>query len=252
MEAPTGDDDFEHWWKSEGKWIEPPNQRRGGQSGVRVLQRRNVADAVDVADAANAADAVAASPLLYCKRQIGHVYRSLRYPLGRPTALREQMVYQLFERLGIRVPRLIYCGARKQDGQWQALLVTEALEDGFVSLDQWYGDMSREEIDSPLGRSVLRQLGATLARLHLSRWQHGCCYPKHLFVRVRKEGGDTGSARVDIAMLDLEKSRRRWRVQAASRHDLSQLWRHRGPMSEADWKLMREAYDSALADETLT
>jgi hypothetical protein len=243
MEAPTDDDDFDHWWKSEGKWIEPPNQRRGGQSGVRVLKQRNMEDTADAA----------ASPLLYCKRQIGHLYRSLRYPLGRPTALREQMAYQLFERLGIRVPRLVYCGARKQNGQWQALLVTEALENGFVSLDQWYRDTPLEGIDSPLGRSVLRQLGATLARLHLSRWQHGCCYPKHLFVRVRrKEGGDTGdTALIDIAMLDLEKSRRRWRVQAASRHDLDQLWRHRGPMSETDWKLLREAYDGVLAGALL-
>ncbi|GHU06237.1 hypothetical protein FACS1894158_12080 [Betaproteobacteria bacterium] len=220
--------DFDHWWESEGKWIEPPNQRRGGQSGVRVLRQGDPA-----------------SPLLYCKRQVGHLYYSLRYPLGRPTVLREQLAYRLFTSLGIRVPRLVYCAARKQDGQWQALLVTEALEEGFVSLDQWYADTPREEIDSPPGRTVLRQLGATLARLHLSRWQHGCCYPKHLFVRVlRKESAD---AQFDIAMLDLEKSRRRWYARSASRHDLGQLWRHRGQMSESDWKEMLDAYNGVLA-----
>jgi hypothetical protein len=128
------------------------------------------------------------------------------------------------------------------------LLVTEALEDGFVSLDQWYRDTPPEEIDSPPGRSVLRQLGATLARLHLSCWQHGCCYPKHLFVRVRRQ--ESGEARIDIAMLDLEKSRRRWHVRSASRHDLGQLWRHRGQMSESDWKQMLDAYNHVLAGET--
>ena len=56
-------DDFEQWWNTQGEWVEPPNLRRDGESGVQRLQARR-------------------GGLLYCKRQIGHLYRSLWHPLG--------------------------------------------------------------------------------------------------------------------------------------------------------------------------
>ena len=142
---------FDAWWARQGSWVEEPNQRRGGVSGVKILQQDDPHQ-----------------PILYCKRQTGHLYHSLRHPLGRPTILREHQAYQSFLGLGITVPQVVYCAARKQRGQWQALL-------------------------------------------------------------------------------DLEKSRRRWRVRDAARHDLGQLWRHRGPMREVDWNVLLEAHDRALA-----
>jgi hypothetical protein len=51
---------------------------------------------------------------------------------------------------------------------------------------------------------------------------------------------------VDIALLDLEKSRRRWRAASAARRDLGQLDRHRGAMPEADMLYLRQAYQQAL------
>ncbi|WP_315292214.1 lipopolysaccharide kinase InaA family protein, partial [Ectopseudomonas oleovorans] len=53
---------------------------------------------------------------------------------------------------------------------------------------------------------------------------------------------------VDIALLDLEKSRRRWRVASASRRDLGQLDRHRGAMPDADMSYLHQAYQQALND----
>lgn len=148
--APSGSD-FDHWWQCSGTWVEPPNQRRGGESGVQLLQH--------------------AGSLLYSKRQHGHLYRSMRHPFGQPTILRELRAYRALYRLGIVTPRIIYCGARKQQNQWQALLVTEALH-GFVSLEQWYNAGDRHNTSQP----VLRHIAITLARLHRARWQHGCCY----------------------------------------------------------------------------
>ena len=29
---------FEQWWQLQGEWVEEPNQRRGGESGVQRLQ----------------------------------------------------------------------------------------------------------------------------------------------------------------------------------------------------------------------
>ncbi|MBN7823440.1 lipopolysaccharide kinase InaA family protein, partial [Bowmanella yangjiangensis] len=55
-----------------------------------------------------------------------------------------------------------------------------------------------------------------------------------------------GADDVDIALLDLEKGRRRWRVASASRHDLGQLRRHRGDMPDGDVQYLQQAYQHAL------
>jgi hypothetical protein len=209
--------EFERWWHGQGEWVEPANQCRGGESGVQLLRRG------------------AEEPPLYCKRQTGHIYRTLLHPFGRPTILRELQAYRAFARLGIGTPRLVYGGARKQRGQWQALLVTEALRD-FVNLEAWYANGE----NAALKESVLRRLASTLACLHLAGWQHGCCYPKHVFVKAGED--EAGAPRVEIALLDLEKSCHRWSVQAASKHDLGQLSRHRGNMPEADLLFLRRVY----------
>ena len=175
-------DEFDCWWHCTGLWVEPANQRRGGESGVQLLLRRDPA-----------------RPPMYCKRQTGHLYRTLLHPFGRPTILRELQAYRTLARMGIGTPRLIYGAARRQRGQWQALLVTEALQ-GFISLEHWYAGNN----DTALARAMLRQLAITLARLHLAGWQHGCCYPKHIFVRTW--AGENEAPRVEIALLDLEKA----------------------------------------------
>ena len=141
-------------------------------------------------------------PLLYCKRQIGHLYRSPLHPFGRPTVLRECHALQALRDLGVRVPELIYCGTRQQAGQWQALLVTAELQ-GFVSLEDWYDEGMPGYYGSVVQARMLDAVGRTLGRLHHARWQHGCCYPKHIFLRVH--GQDDG-AQVEVALLDLERA----------------------------------------------
>ncbi len=207
---------FERWWQTRGEWVEAPNQRRGGESGVQRLPTK-------------------AGQLLYIKRQIGHLHRSWRHPLGRPTALRELHALQAVRALGIRVPTLVYGHAQKDAGQWRALLVSEALE-GFVSLEQWYAG---EQPEAGLNRRMLQQLALVLGRLHRAGWQHGCLYPKHIYV---KPGSGPQADGLEVALLDLEKSRRRWFAASASRRDMAQLQRHRGAMPDADWQLLVEFY----------
>ena len=55
--------DFEYYWQQQGEWVEEPNQRRGGESGVQRLSD-------------------AKGKVLYAKRQVGHIYRSLRHPFA--------------------------------------------------------------------------------------------------------------------------------------------------------------------------
>jgi len=220
---------FEDWWSIQGEWVEPPNRRRDGESGVQRLQLRD-----------------ASQSSLYCKRQVGHLYRSFAHPFGRPTALREQHALAAFQRLGVRVPEVVYCGTRQQAGQWRALLVTVELE-GFVSLEDWYRDGLDAHYGVAIHRRMLAAVGTTLSRIHRARWQHSCCYPKHIFLKVQGSGDAT---RVEVALLDLEKSRRRLRRSAAARHDLSQLNRHRQEMPAEDWLRLLAAHAATSEIDT--
>ncbi|WP_341706822.1 lipopolysaccharide kinase InaA family protein [Halopseudomonas sp.] len=206
---------FERWWDMGGEWVEEPNQRRGGESGVKLLPAQG-----------------RGQPRLYSKRQVGHIYRSWLHPLGRPTVLREEEALRACEQLQVPVPKLVFCAARREKGQWQGLLVTEELS-GFVSLGQWYAS----EAPSAQRRAVLQQLAVVLRRLHGGRRQHGCLYAKHIYVRVDGE-------HAEIALLDLEKSRRRLLRSRAVRHDLDQLRRRREGMPESDWQYFLACYHS--------
>ncbi|EZQ15637.1 InaA protein [Halopseudomonas bauzanensis] len=207
---------FEHWWSMDGEWVEEPNQRRGGESGVKLLPPLQPGQ-----------------PPLYSKRQIGHLFRSWRHPFGLPTVLREEQALIACEQLGVTVPKRVFCAARKQLGRWQALLITEELS-GFVSLDQWYAEHA-PKLDENSRKAVLRRLALVLQRLHRGRRQHGCLYSKHVYISL--------TAKVpEVALLDLEKSRIRLLRSKAINHDLSQLRRHRGGMPEADWNYLLECY----------
>lgn len=85
---------------------------------------------------------------------------------------------------------------------------------------------------------MLHDLATILARLHTAGWQHGCLYAKHVFVNV-------GRGRPRVALIDLEKSRRRFRRATASWRDLDQFGRHRGVMPERDWAWFLEQYRRA-------
>lgn len=221
--AQNGESRFDYFWRQQGEWVEEPNQRRGGESGV---QRLNDAD----------------GHLLYAKRQVGHIYRSLRYPFGRPTVLRELDALHSFEQLGVRVPRIVFAGAQRDaEHQWQALLVSEAL-DGFVDLDTWMAEGAWERYPQVVHERMLKDLADNLARMHLGHWQHGCLYGKHVFVKITGTGEQ---ARAEVALLDLEKCRRRISCQRAASNDLRQLRRH-SSFNEAQWQTLLYFYQMAF------
>lgn len=210
---------FSDWWQRTGPWVENPNERRGGYSGVQLLEQDG--------------------RRLYLKRQINHCYRSLRHLRKRPTILRERDAMLAMGRLGVRVPELIYCAARCHERRWQALLVSAEL-DGFSDLEQWYR-VNRPSGQWPvLGEQMLRQLAASLARMHQAGWQHGCLYAKHIFVRTC-HGGEAGQ--VQVALLDWEKSRRLWSAAKAARRDLDQLRRH-SPLDAGSWATLLSYHQS--------
>ena len=97
---------FDSWWQTQGEWVEEPNERRGGYSGVQRLTQLGQS--------------------LYAKKQTGHTYRSLLHPWGRPTVLRERDALLRALKAGVAVPEIVYCAAERNREGWRALLVTKA------------------------------------------------------------------------------------------------------------------------------
>ena len=118
---------FEWFWDHAENWIEEPNVRRKGMSGViRTTLNREV---------------------VYVKKQLNHLHYSLRYPLGRPTALREADAVAAVRRLGINAPEIIYCDSRRVNGEHHTILVTTALE-GYLALEDFAARaQNQDELD---------------------------------------------------------------------------------------------------------
>ena len=216
-------DRFDYFWNQRGEWVEEPNVRRGGESGVQRVVGSD-------------------GQLLYVKRQTGHIHRTWLHPFGRPTVLRERDALIGVCELGVRVPEIIFCGAQRDPvHKWRALLVTKSL-DGFEEIEQWYAGGGRERYGEAVHDRVLKDLAENLARMHKGRWQHSCIYIKHVFVRVTGEGD---AAKVEVALIDLEKCRQRLSARRAAIHDMKQLRRH-SSFNTTDWNKLVYFYNTAF------
>lgn len=216
-------DRFDYFWNQRGEWVEEPNVRRGGESGVQRVVSSN-------------------GQLLYVKRQTGHIYRSLLHPFGRPTVLRERDALIGLKLLNVCVPEIVFCGAQRDPvHKWRALLITKAL-DGFEEIEHWYAGGGRERHGEAVHDRVLKELAESLARMHKGRWQHGCLYFKHVFVGITGEGE---ACKVEVALIDLEKGRQRLTARQAATHDMKQLRRH-SSFSTTDWQKLVYFYKTAF------
>ncbi len=208
---------FEHWWTLPGDWIEPPNERGKGWSAV--LRAPNDGRP------------------LYVKRQFNYFCRTLRHPLGWPTASRERHYLDRLDQLGIDVPVPVFHGVRKTERGIEAVLVTEELT-GYTDL----GTLS--SLDPARRAEVAHALGTVLGRLHRARLQHSCLYDKHVMVRL-----DDGQP-PRIALIDLEKMRPCLTRRNAARRDLDQLHRRQRIFSPEDWQVLLNAHAQAMRTDS--
>lgn len=214
----SGENAIERWLQISGKWVEEPNRRRGGESGVqRVLTDDG--------------------RLLYRKRQVGHIYHGLLHPVGYPIVIRERDALKAAAALGVKVRTPIYAGCRKVNGECHSLLATESL-DGYSNREDCYANGDRERWGMTLHQRILRQCSVTLGKLNAGRWQHGCLYLKHVFVKVDGE-------RIDIALIDPEKVRQRFSTKRATRHDWCQVKR-RSSWIDTQWQAFVYGYEAAF------
>lgn len=205
--------DFDYWWYVPGDWVEPPNERRNGWSGMLRVKGE--------------------SGTLYVKRQRNHLCRTLAHPFGWPTASREWHYLNRLRELGLRAPVPVFHGARRGAKGLEAVVVTEELS-GYTDLSQ------QTELSPERYAALASRIGACLGVLHRARLQHSCLYDKHVMVRW---DGDSP----DVALIDLEKMRPRLRARAAAKHDLEQLQRRQSVLDADAWAVLLEAHARAFA-----
>ncbi|WP_330114177.1 lipopolysaccharide kinase InaA family protein [Pseudomonas sp. JS3066] len=212
---------FDKWWDTYGEWFDSQDQLLSGESGI---QRLHAPD----------------GQVLYSKRQINHFHRDLTHPFGEPTILHEAKALQALNQLGIRVPRVVFSGARKTETEYQALLVTESLND-FIGLDEWYA----QPVSAGLRQQMIQQLANTVARMHRAGWEHGRLYPKNIFVKVTGEQ----EKKVEVALLGLARSNHRLTAYSAAKHDYELFKEHHKPMPDEDWKAFATAYRDVMESD---
>ncbi|HRP96725.1 MAG TPA: lipopolysaccharide kinase InaA family protein [Rhodocyclaceae bacterium] len=206
------DKDFEYWWTVPGQWVEPPNERRNGWSGMMRVREDG--------------------RLLYVKRQRNHLCRTLLHPLGWPTASREWFYLNLLRLVGVTAPEPVFHDVRDTPEGKEAVLVTEELAG--------YADLAAQADLAPSRRRALAcELGLRLGVLHRARLQHSSLYDKHIMVRWSGEAPQ-------VALIDLEKMRRRLTRRAAARHDLEQLKRRQRVFDDQDWQTLVEAHAQGM------
>jgi len=199
---------FDDWWNVPETWIETPNQRRNGWSGM--------------------IRATIEGQTFFIKKQCNHLYRSCQHPFGQPTVNREFENITTLTRIGVCVPEPVFHGTRKTDDGYQGLLVTRELS-GFSAL----GDQTN--LDPTQRETLAREIGRVLGLVHKHGLQHSCLYDKHIMIRWQ-------NATPEIALIDLEKMRRRILPRQAAKHDLEQLHRRQSIWSEQEWRILEQAH----------
>jgi len=238
LEATTGGDllqhngltSFETIWSLDAPWVEEPNYRRQGWSGVcrLTLTEPNGQPVV-----------------IYLKRQENHGYRSLLSPLRlRPTAFREYKRLHGLQAAAVTTPEVLYYGERQTDKALQAILITREVPQSIAFED--YMHLSDKRPASEV-RQVLQDTANLIGRLHRHRFQHCALYGKHVLISGYRSGNPAAALpeqRLAPYLIDVEKSRRRVSRIAIALRDLNQFFRH-APWTASQWATFFDHYTAA-------
>lgn len=206
---------FEALWTLDIPWIEKPNERRGGWSGVSPLVLSLPSGA---------------KVQLILKRQQNHITKTLLHPMrGIPTFAREMRNILRFKQHNIPALEPVYFGQRCDGNELRAILITVALS-GFQSLETLVDEWQRTGWPDRAERiKTMHAIALVMQRMHAARLQHNCFYPKHIFLRPT-ETSDGYECRI----IDLEKVKRRPFRWLAALRDLYTLNRHSQDWSRTD------------------
>jgi tRNA A-37 threonylcarbamoyl transferase component Bud32 len=166
---------------------------------------------------------------VYLKRQENHSRFSLRHPIkGEATFAREFGMILHLRKHGVPTLNPLFFGEHFTKGAHGAVLMTEALE-GYRALEEMLDDGEIAAMSFVEKRQLLSALAIAVRKMHDANVQHRSLYPKHLMVK-RGEG-------FEVAMIDLEKSRRSYVPYLRMLRDLTTLSRHTN-----EWSLSGRMY----------
>lgn len=204
--------DFKQTWGRPVAWVEAPNETRGGWSGVGRLQL----------------DADGSTLNLYVKKQQNYSRFSLLHPIrGEPTFKREYDRLQYLADHHIGAPKVVLYGKKVIENNLRAILATEELE-GYLPLDlQTAAWFAKDGLARGCRRKRLQEIASFVRRFHEQGLVHRALYPKHIF--AKESGG-----KLELALIDLEKSRLSPFFWYRSYYDLASLNRHAEHWSRAD------------------
>ncbi|KAB5623982.1 lipopolysaccharide kinase [Pseudomonas putida] len=216
-----GLNDFEALWALQLDAVDEPNTGRGGWSSVFRLELEGKG--------------------YYLKRQSDYLTRTLHRPFGEPTFAREFRNISRYEKLNIPALQAVFYGERKQGGQHRAILMTRALDE-WNDLESFLGQW--QQLPESRRQGILAACGELARTLHGAGQVHGCFYPKHIFLRERREGWQA-------QLIDLEKTRPLLFGMRDRLKDLEPLLRRARAWSEADVRSLLAAYLAQPADSAL-
>lgn len=210
--------DFDAIWSREIAWFEPPNERRGGWSGVGklILPTQN-GELLTV----------------FIKKQQNHGRKSWVHPIaGEPTFRREFKNLLLLGKYNIGVPQVVYYA--ENHATKQAILITENLTD-FVALDT----INLSQLSVIQQHNLVQKVALETRRFHDVGMVHRALYPKHIFVK-NADGLQNGAP--EIALIDLEKARFSLLAWYRAYFDLAAFLRHAVEWSEGSKLLYVKTY----------
>ncbi len=194
---------FEKIWDLEVDWLEEPNYRRGGWSGVSYLELL---------------DEYGQKNGFYLKRQDNYMRKTLQNPFsGEPTFLREYKMLRFLEISEVITPNLAFFERNRK----QSILMTAALTD-YLSVDCWFAENNDVAIKQKY--KVISAMANAVRLMHRAGLQHRALYLKHLFIQPMQ---DT----YQVAVIDLEKARVRYFILFYRYTDLRQLLRRSRELS---------------------
>jgi len=179
---------FDDFWALDIPAVDEGNYGRGqdGWSNVCIQKKKND-------DGKN--------HRIVIKRQSNYYSHTLHHPLrGIPTFVKEFNFIRTYEALQVPALKAVYFATRLQDGDMQAILVTEYLE-GYRSLEDVIKDWARGAKRAQR-KPVINCVATLVAQLHRQGLEHRCLFPKHIFV---PDNPETKPA----CLIDLEKTRSR-------------------------------------------
>jgi tRNA A-37 threonylcarbamoyl transferase component Bud32 len=217
---------FDHFWDLDLKAVDEGNVGRGHDGWSKVCIH-------------NLTTATGEQRRIVIKRQSNYRSHTLRHPIrGIATFEKEYQFIRRYQKLEIPAMRAVYCATRQVNGELQAILVTEYLEN-YRSL---FDILEEPELTRHDRGHLTQQVAQLVATLHEKNLEHRCLFPKHIFI----PNDPTQKA----CLIDLEKTR--WRPWGEGRRvrDLTALARRTSHVSARDKvRFMRQYFGIKCLDD---